>query len=124
MLRSFFHFPNKANEVDILARLLPDVEDVTVELCLLWSCLQRLKADSMIRVNQIVTIFLIKSSIHLLDQYRYPVSTSSIHIEFCKSPTAVLFDVNTGRISIRHCETKEYPSECSGKISRIMRKTL
>ncbi|GJR87026.1 hypothetical protein Tco_0211037 [Tanacetum coccineum] len=50
------------------------------------------------------TIFLIKSSIHLLDQNRYPVSTRSIHIESCKSPTAVLFDDDTRRISIRHCE--------------------
>ncbi|GJV13240.1 hypothetical protein Tco_1354781 [Tanacetum coccineum] len=37
-----------------------------------------------------------------------------------KSPTVVLFDVDTGRISIRHCKTKEYHSECSGKITRIM----
>ncbi|GJT70732.1 RNA-directed DNA polymerase, eukaryota, partial [Tanacetum coccineum] len=32
------------------------------------------------------------------------VDTSSIHIESRKSPTAVLFDDDTGRISIRHCE--------------------
>ncbi|GJQ99886.1 hypothetical protein Tco_0522871 [Tanacetum coccineum] len=32
------------------------------------------------------------------------VNTSLIHIESCKSPTAVLFDDDTGRISIRHCE--------------------
>ncbi|GJZ87344.1 hypothetical protein Tco_0658954, partial [Tanacetum coccineum] len=37
---------------------------------------------------------------------RYPVDTSLIHIESRKPPTAVLFDVDTGRISIRHCETK------------------
>ncbi|GJX11495.1 hypothetical protein Tco_0201354 [Tanacetum coccineum] len=41
-----------------------------------------------------------------------------------KSPTIVLFDDDTGSISIRHFETKEYHSECSGKISRIMRRTL
>ncbi|GJV76522.1 hypothetical protein Tco_1508106 [Tanacetum coccineum] len=34
---------------------------------------------------------------------RYPVSTSLIHIETCKSPTVMLFDVDTGRISIRQC---------------------
>ncbi|GJX47996.1 hypothetical protein Tco_0273186 [Tanacetum coccineum] len=47
---------------------------------------------------------LIMSSIHLLDLYRYPVDTSLIHIESRKSPTAVLFDDDTGRTSIRHCE--------------------
>ncbi|GJW71046.1 retrovirus-related pol polyprotein from transposon TNT 1-94 [Tanacetum coccineum] len=90
----------------------------------MFSLLERLKADNTIRVNQIVTIFLIKLSIHLLDQNRYPLSTSLIHIESCKSPTAELFDVDSGRISIRHYETKEYHFECSGKISRIMRRTL
>ncbi|GKG18335.1 hypothetical protein Tco_0372633, partial [Tanacetum coccineum] len=35
---------------------------------------------------------------------RYPVDTSLIHIESRKSPTTVLFDDDTGRISIRHCE--------------------
>ncbi|GKE42698.1 hypothetical protein Tco_1469982, partial [Tanacetum coccineum] len=49
-------------------------------------------------------VFNSESSIHLLDQNRYSVDTRLIHIEFCKSPTAVLFDVDTGRISIRHCE--------------------
>ncbi|GKD36423.1 hypothetical protein Tco_1251932, partial [Tanacetum coccineum] len=34
----------------------------------------------------------------------YPVVTSLIHIESRKSPTAVLFDDDTGWISIRHCE--------------------
>ncbi|GKC03607.1 hypothetical protein Tco_0995217, partial [Tanacetum coccineum] len=57
-------------------------------------------------------------------QSRQHVSTSSIHIESCKSLTAELFDVDSGRISIRHYKTKEYHSECSGKISRIMRRTL
>ncbi|GJW57533.1 hypothetical protein Tco_0104264 [Tanacetum coccineum] len=69
-----------------------------------FSLPERLKADNTVRVNQIVTIFLIMSSIHLLDLYRYPVDTSLIHIESRKSPTAVLFDDDTGRISIRHCE--------------------
>ncbi|GKA89438.1 hypothetical protein Tco_0811250 [Tanacetum coccineum] len=30
--------------------------------------------------------------------------TSSVHIESCKSPIAELFEVDSGRISIRHCE--------------------
>ncbi|GJS92338.1 retrovirus-related pol polyprotein from transposon TNT 1-94 [Tanacetum coccineum] len=51
---------------------------------------------------------------------RYLVDTSLIHIESRKSPITVLFDVDTGRISIHHCETKEYHSESSGKITRIM----
>ncbi|GKD41796.1 F-box/kelch-repeat protein-like protein [Tanacetum coccineum] len=58
------------------------------------------------------------------DQNRYPVDTSLIHIESRKSPTAVLFDVDTRRIFIRHCETEQYHSECSSNITRIMRKTL
>ncbi|GJR57932.1 hypothetical protein Tco_1500094 [Tanacetum coccineum] len=37
-------------------------------------------------------------------QSRQHVSTSSIHIESCKSPTTELFEVDSGRISIRHCE--------------------
>ncbi|GJS56566.1 hypothetical protein Tco_0629928 [Tanacetum coccineum] len=36
-------------------------------------------------------------------QSRQHVSTSSIRIESCKSPTAELFDVDSRRISIRHC---------------------
>ncbi|GJR02043.1 hypothetical protein Tco_0525027 [Tanacetum coccineum] len=55
-------------------------------------------------VNQLVAILLIELSIHLLDQNRYLVDTSLIHIESRKSPTAVMFDDDTGRISIRHCE--------------------
>ncbi|GJW51109.1 hypothetical protein Tco_0092460 [Tanacetum coccineum] len=90
----------------------------------LFSLSERLKADNTIRVNQLVTILLIKSSVHLLDQNRYLVSTSLIHIEACKSPTIMLFDDDTRRISIRYCKTKEYHSECFSKISRIMRKTL
>ncbi|GJR42562.1 hypothetical protein Tco_1310665 [Tanacetum coccineum] len=60
-------------------------------------------SDNTVRVNQIVTIFLIESSIHLLNQHRYPVDTSLIDIESRKSPTAELFDVESGRSSIRHC---------------------
>nr|GEX42917.1 hypothetical protein [Tanacetum cinerariifolium] len=62
--------------------------------------LELLKADNTVRVNQIVTFFLIESSIHLLDHYRYPVTTSSVHIESRKSPTKSLFDVGSRRISI------------------------
>nr|GFB17315.1 hypothetical protein [Tanacetum cinerariifolium]GFB25673.1 hypothetical protein [Tanacetum cinerariifolium] len=62
------------------------------------------RVDNTVRVNQIVTIFLIESSIHILDQDRYPVDTSLIQIESRKSPTTELFDVDSGRISIRHCE--------------------
>ncbi|GJU44656.1 hypothetical protein Tco_1201922 [Tanacetum coccineum] len=65
---------------------------------------ERLKANNMIRVNQLVDVLLIESSIHLLDQNRYPVDTSLIHIESRKSPITVLFDVDAGRISIRHGE--------------------
>ncbi|GKB29979.1 hypothetical protein Tco_0869380 [Tanacetum coccineum] len=70
----------------------------------LFSLPERLKADNMIRVNQLVTTLRIESSIHLLDQNRYPFDTSLIHIESCKSPTVVLFDDDIRRISIRHCE--------------------
>ncbi|GJY73214.1 hypothetical protein Tco_0477645 [Tanacetum coccineum] len=62
-----------------------------------------LKADNTVRVNQIVTIFLIESSVYT-GPNRYPVDTSLIHIESCKSPTVELFEVHSGRISIRHCE--------------------
>ncbi|GKB74522.1 hypothetical protein Tco_0935934, partial [Tanacetum coccineum] len=37
-------------------------------------------------------------------QSRQHVSTSLINIESCKLPTAKLFEVDSGRISIRHCE--------------------
>ncbi|GKF68349.1 hypothetical protein Tco_0198028, partial [Tanacetum coccineum] len=36
--------------------------------------------------------------------FKQHVDTSLIHIESRKSPTAMLFDDDTGRISIRHCE--------------------
>nr|GEV71688.1 hypothetical protein [Tanacetum cinerariifolium] len=52
-----------------------------IRITMLASSPEHLKADNTVRVNQIVTIFLIESSIHLLDQYRYPVNKSSIHIE-------------------------------------------
>ncbi|GJS45074.1 hypothetical protein Tco_0595195 [Tanacetum coccineum] len=39
-----------------------------------------------------------------MDHIGFPVSTNLILIESRKSPTAVLFKDNTGRISIRHCE--------------------
>ncbi|GKD58967.1 RNA-directed DNA polymerase, eukaryota [Tanacetum coccineum] len=90
----------------------------------LFSLPERIKADNTIRVNQLVTILLIESSIHLLDQNRYPVDTSLIHIESRKSPTVLVFDVETRRIFIRHCKTEQYHSECSSNITRIMRKTL
>ncbi|GJT65449.1 hypothetical protein Tco_1016929 [Tanacetum coccineum] len=51
------------------------------------------------------------------------VSISSIHVESCKSPTVVLFDDDTKRISIHHLITKGI-SKCSRKISRIMRRAL
>ncbi|GKF70857.1 hypothetical protein Tco_0203914, partial [Tanacetum coccineum] len=57
-------------------------------------------------------------------QSRYPVDTSLIHIESRKSPTAELFDVDTGRISIVTVNTKEYHSDVLEIIPRIMRWTL
>nr|GEZ68273.1 hypothetical protein [Tanacetum cinerariifolium] len=39
---------------------------------------------------------------NILDRNRYPVDTSLIHIESRKSPTAELFDVDSGRIFIHH----------------------
>ncbi|GKB02139.1 hypothetical protein Tco_0830228 [Tanacetum coccineum] len=69
--------------------------DLTTELARYKGQEKRLKADITTGVNQIVTIFLIKSSIHLLDQIDI---TSLIHIEFRKSPTVVLFDDDTGRM--------------------------
>ncbi|GKE82052.1 hypothetical protein Tco_1552052, partial [Tanacetum coccineum] len=89
-----------------------------------FSLLERLKADNTVRVNQIVTIQLIESSIRLLDQIRYPVDTSLIHIESRKSPTAELLDVDSGRISIVIVNTKEYHSDVLENITRIMCRTL
>ncbi|GJS54801.1 hypothetical protein Tco_0628163 [Tanacetum coccineum] len=85
---------------------------------------ERLKGNNTVRVNQIVTIFLIESSIHILDQNRYPVDTSLIHIESRKPPTAELFDVDSGRISIVTVNTKEYYSDVLAVITRIIRRTL
>nr|GEX10738.1 glycosyl transferase [Tanacetum cinerariifolium] len=46
-----------------------------------------------------------------LERIRYPVDTSLIHIESRKSPTAVIFDVDTRRISIVTVNAKEYHSD-------------
>nr|GEW71003.1 hypothetical protein [Tanacetum cinerariifolium] len=55
----------------------------------------------MIRVNQLVTALLIDSSIGLQDQNRYPVFTSLIRIESRESPTAMMFDADTDKISVK-----------------------
>ncbi|GJR74810.1 hypothetical protein Tco_0087175 [Tanacetum coccineum] len=47
-------------------------------------------------------------------QSRQHVDTSLIHIESRKPPTAELFDVDSGRISIITMNTREYHSKCSG----------
>ncbi|GJX63294.1 hypothetical protein Tco_0296194 [Tanacetum coccineum] len=52
----------------------------------------------------------------------YTFSTSLIRKESRKLPTAMLSDVDTGHSSLQN--TKEYHSECAGKITRIMRRTL
>ncbi|GJT02419.1 hypothetical protein Tco_0823588 [Tanacetum coccineum] len=70
------------------------------------------------------TIYLIESSIHLLNLNRYTVDKSLIHIESRKSPTVELFDVDSGRISIFTVNTKEYHSDVLENITRIMRRTL
>nr|GFA79645.1 Gag-Pol polyprotein [Tanacetum cinerariifolium] len=72
----------------------------------------------------IVTIFLIKSLIHIPG----PKLKSSYHefdsyIESCKSPTKSLFDVGSSRISIFTVNTFVL-LRCSGKFSRKMRRTL
>nr|GEX11736.1 NADPH-dependent aldehyde reductase 1, chloroplastic-like [Tanacetum cinerariifolium] len=56
-------------------------------------------------------------------QSRQHVITSSIHIEFRKSPTKSLFDVGSSRISIFTMSTF-VSLGCSGKFSREMRRTL
>nr|GEZ14793.1 hypothetical protein [Tanacetum cinerariifolium] len=71
----------------------------------------RLKADSTVIVNQILTIFLIESSIHILEKNRYPVDTRLIHLESRKSPTKSLFNLGSRRISIVTVKTKEYHSD-------------
>ncbi|GJS55832.1 hypothetical protein Tco_0629194 [Tanacetum coccineum] len=60
----------------------------------------------------------------VVDQNRYPVITSLIHIESRKLPTAVLFDVDTGRISIVTVNTKEYYFDVLARSQRIMHRTL
>ncbi|GKC64780.1 pentatricopeptide repeat-containing protein [Tanacetum coccineum] len=54
------------------------------------------------------SLFYSTDTIPVIRLNRYPVSTSLIHIESCKSPTAELFDVNSGRISIVTVNTKKY----------------
>ncbi|GJU33890.1 hypothetical protein Tco_1182244 [Tanacetum coccineum] len=51
-------------------------------------------------------------------------TTRLIHIESRKPPTAELFDVDSGRISIVTVNTKEYHSDVLAVITRIMRRTL
>ncbi|GKE08791.1 hypothetical protein Tco_1412342, partial [Tanacetum coccineum] len=99
---------------------------LTVQVALVQAKLKTLDAfpGHMVKVNQIVTIFLIESSIHILDQNRYPVDRSLIHIESRKPPTTELFDVDSGRISIVTMNTKEYHSDVLAIITRIMRRTL
>ncbi|GJZ83987.1 hypothetical protein Tco_0649160 [Tanacetum coccineum] len=57
-------------------------------------------------------------------RYNKSESDSLIHIESHKSPTAELFDVNSGRISIVTVITKEYHYDVLAIITRIMRRTL
>ncbi|GJX86460.1 hypothetical protein Tco_0337234 [Tanacetum coccineum] len=52
------------------------------------------------------------------------VDTSLIHLESRKSPTAELFDLESGRISIVTVNTKEYHFDVLAIIIRIMRRTL
>ncbi|GJX32709.1 retrovirus-related pol polyprotein from transposon TNT 1-94 [Tanacetum coccineum] len=59
-----------------------------------------------------------------MSQSRQHVDTSLIHIESRKPPTAELFDVDSGRISIITVNTKEYHSDVLAIITRIMRRTL
>ncbi|GJS21557.1 hypothetical protein Tco_0450189 [Tanacetum coccineum] len=59
-----------------------------------------------------------------IDHYRYPIDTSLIHIESRKPPTAELFDVDSGRISIVTANIKEYHSDVLAIITRIMHSTL
>ncbi|GJU19127.1 retrovirus-related pol polyprotein from transposon TNT 1-94 [Tanacetum coccineum] len=128
------------NDRDDLGKMKPkvDIEAATVEkpaskgrihknlldrvsqLYYSFSLPEYLKADNTVRVNQIVTIFLIESSIHILDHYRYPVNTSLIRIESRKPPTKSLFDVGSSRISIVIMNTKEYHFDVLVVITRIM----
>nr|GEU30360.1 reverse transcriptase domain-containing protein [Tanacetum cinerariifolium] len=67
-----------------------------------------------------------QSAIKRWDEYGFvihPVVTSLIHIESYKSPTMSLFDVDSSRISI-FIVNAQASFGCSGKITRMMRKTL
>nr|GEU90781.1 hypothetical protein [Tanacetum cinerariifolium] len=67
-----------------------------------------------------------QSSIKRWDEYGFvihPVVTSLIHIESHKSPTMSLFDVDSSRISI-FIVNAQASLVCSGKITRMMRRTL
>ncbi|GJX89032.1 hypothetical protein Tco_0341046 [Tanacetum coccineum] len=57
-------------------------------------------------------------------QSRQHVDISLIHIESRNLPTAELFDVDSGRISIVTVNTKEYHSDVLAIIIGIMRRTL
>ncbi|GKA70967.1 hypothetical protein Tco_0777106, partial [Tanacetum coccineum] len=89
------------DKVDLIQKNLIDRVSGCTSLFLLS---ERPKADNTIRVNRLDTILLIELSIRSLDQNQYPVVTSLINVESRKSPTAVLFNADTGRISIRYCE--------------------
>ncbi|GJZ05756.1 hypothetical protein Tco_0539549 [Tanacetum coccineum] len=65
-----------------------------------------------------LTTIVIESSIHILDQNRYPVDTSLIHIESRKLPTKSLFNVGSRRISIVTVNTKEYHSDVISELSK------
>ncbi|GJY47593.1 hypothetical protein Tco_0436656 [Tanacetum coccineum] len=103
-----------------IGRIQKNLLDRVLQLHYPFLLPERLKADNTIRVNQIVTIFMIESSIHLLDQNRYPVDTSLIHIESRKSPTAELFNVDSRRTSIFTVNTKEYHFDVLENITRTM----
>nr|GEU66628.1 hypothetical protein [Tanacetum cinerariifolium] len=57
-------------------------------------------------------------------QSRQHFDTSLFHIESRNPPTAELFDVDSGRISIVIVNNKEYHSDGLAIITRIMRRTL
>nr|GEU40933.1 copia protein [Tanacetum cinerariifolium] len=77
---------------------------------------ERLKADNTVRVNRVSSSSISSSNAIALDlpnffvlitgtsQSRQHVDTSLIHLESRKSPTAELFDDDSGRISIHHYE--------------------
>ncbi|GJQ93543.1 hypothetical protein Tco_0004682 [Tanacetum coccineum] len=59
-----------------------------------------------------------------MSQSRQHIDTSLIRIESRKSPTKILFDVGSRRISIVTVNTKEYHSDVLAIITRIMRMTF